>query len=473
MAEVSENRMAGNSSPPSLYPFITLREESFGALVFNPFFATERTFGPVEGSVIRRLDGKRPVSQLARELAEERAIPMEAAVAVVETTLTQLKSMYAVDENGGAAATAALETAASKPAPVDACATPSSELLSSPKSIIWELTRACNLRCMHCLTRAGDAGSPELDLKGAFRVIEVLEEAKVLRLFLSGGEPFVHPHILEVIERLSESNMYFDIGTNGVDVPESFFQNLSEYRLFLVQVSIDGIGSRHDYFRCREGAFAAATRTIERLKEADINVTISTTATAANFDQIEKIIDWAAGMGCSSFKSITFIPAGRGKDNSKALKLTPEQYRSLSMLLKRKQAEMAPRMSVEVGTTMSFLLDPCAPSAESSPLARTQPFKIGCAAGTDTLYIGADGTAFPCPFFLSFPLGNIVTTPIASLWRDSPFLNYMRNLTEARVSEECRKCRYLGAECNAGCRASAYLEHGNLSAMDPSCFKEC
>ena len=92
--------------------------------------------------------------------------------------------------------------------------------------------------------------------------------------------------------------MYFDIGTNGVDVPESFFQNLSEYRLFLVQVSIDGIGSRLDYFRCREGAFAAATRTIERLKEADINVTISTTATAANFDQIEKIIDWAAGMGC-------------------------------------------------------------------------------------------------------------------------------------------------------------------------------
>jgi Fe-coproporphyrin III synthase len=326
---------------------------------------------------------------------------------------------------------------------------------------------------MHCLTSAGETRGAELDLRDGFRLIDALEEAKVLRLFLSGGEPFLHPHILEVIERLSESKMYFDIGTNGVDIPDAFYDRLPDYRLFLVQVSIDGIGERHDAFRGRRGAFTAASRTIERLQKADIDVTISTTATAANFGEMEAIIDWAASMGCASFKAITFIPAGRGKDNASSLKLTPARYRALSALLKRKQEELAPRMNVESGTTMSFLLDPCAPcEASSAEQRRDGPAHIGCAAGTDTLYIGADGTAYPCPFFRSFPLGNLLSTPLLSLWRDAPFLHFMRTLTEDQVSEECRKCRHLGVECNAGCRASAYLEHGDLHAMDPSCFKD-
>ncbi len=463
---MAENAIAEEGGRgPSLHPFITLRDEHFGALVFNPYTGAERSFAAAESDVIRNLDGRRDQVTLSRIIASRHGFPPDQAAAIVGNTLTALRGLHALDEEGGDAGRPA-------PAAAPACgATPACDgILSAPKSAIWELTRACNLECVHCLARGGEDVTRELDLPQLLRIVDILEEARVLRLFLSGGEPFVSPWILPLIERLSETNIYFDLGTNGFDVPEEFFRNLDTYRLFLVQVSIDGIGDRHDAFRRRKGAFAAAARTIRRLSEAGVDVTISTTATAENLDQIEGIIDFALQTGCAGFKAIGFVAAGRGNANASRLKLTRDQYRALAALLVRKQAELAGTLSVETGTTMSFLLEPRA--LDPAPAREAGPKRLGCAAGSETLYIAADGTAYPCPFFRDFPLGNCLQTPLTEIWRNAPFLTYLRTLTDANVSEECRACPHLGAGCNAGCRASAYLASGDLCGMDPSCFRE-
>jgi radical SAM protein with 4Fe4S-binding SPASM domain len=441
-----------------------VRDESFGAIVFNPYTGAERSFGLAEAEVIRELDGRHDLRMIERTLVERRSLSPEQSERIVSATMVDLGNLHAVGDDGEP-----LRAPADNAAQPVGCAPSSSNVLSAPKSVIWELTKACNLQCVHCLAEAGAKATDGLDLGQALRVVDALEEAKILRLFLSGGEPFVHPGIIRLIERLSESNIAFDVGTNGYDLPEEFFANLDSYRLFLVQVSIDGIDGRHDAFRGRSGAFAAATRTIERLQEAGVDVTISTTATAANFDDIENIIDFSRRMGCTGFKAIGFIAAGRGRTNSSRLKLTRTQHRDLAALLVRKRAELAGVLNVETGTTMSFLLQP---SSTTQRCDHGQGQRhVGCAAGTDTLYIGADGTAYPCPFFRTFPLGNCFQAPLRSIWQTAPFLARLRKLTEDDLSKECRSCDHLGVECNGGCRASAYLEHGDLSGMDPSCFK--
>jgi radical SAM protein with 4Fe4S-binding SPASM domain len=155
--------------------------------------------------------------------------------------------------------------------------------------------------------------------------------------------------------------------------------------------------------------------------------------------------------------------------NSASLQLKPEQHRYLSALLSRKQAELAGRLDIALGTTMSFLLEPC---TQTMPVdGGNGPRPVGCSAGKDTLYIGADGTVYPCPFFKSFPLGNVLQTQLREIWNNAPFLKRLRGLTEADLSEDCRVCVHLGQQCAGGCRASAYLTHGRLNAMDPACFK--
>jgi hypothetical protein len=101
MGDASTQRTRNGARPPALYEFITVRQERFGALVFNPFLGAERAFGPPESAVISAIDGRRDPSMLARALAEELSLPLENARTIVDATLSQLSSLCALDDAGG------------------------------------------------------------------------------------------------------------------------------------------------------------------------------------------------------------------------------------------------------------------------------------------------------------------------------------------------------------------------------------
>jgi radical SAM protein with 4Fe4S-binding SPASM domain len=275
----------------------------------------------------------------------------------------------------------------------------------------------------------------------------------------------LRPDILTLLEKISETPMRVELSTNAVKIPEAFFERLDELKLFNVQVSLDGVGSRHDQFRGLDGAFAAASRSIERLREAGLEVSISTTATAVNLDQIPEIIAFARSMGCHSYKAIAFLPAGRGRENQR-LKLKPEQQLELCRILMKKREEMKGLMEVSLGTTRAYLLEP---RSRVLPVAAPDE-KVTCSAGNDILNIGADGTLYPCPFLRDFPLGHALKDSIQAIWIHSPVLNRLRDFKVRNLPPTCRGCDSLGL-CRGGCRAAAFLEHGDLNGMDPSCFK--
>jgi radical SAM protein with 4Fe4S-binding SPASM domain len=439
---------------PCLFSFITLRRESFGGIIFNPYLGLEKDLNNIEYFIAQLCNGQSSSLRIIDAVVEQFELSVDAAKKSVETTLVKLEQMPAIIYNRG--------KELSRPPALDFSFV-SLPFLASPKSVIWDVTYACNLKCPHCLTTSGKKALAELNTVEACELIDALAKAKVLYLSLCGGEPFLRPDILTLLQKISKTNMRVDIATNGVEFPAKIIQAIKKLPVFQVQVSIDGIKEQHDQFRGKRGAFAAACRTLKALNKIGIVSSISTTVTALNLNNLNQIIDLALEFGCWGFKAIPFVPAGRGKANAQKLKLDKEANRKFcEILLKRKQ-ELAGKLNVVSETSFSFLFDP--PQVLSPGCGN-----MVCSAGNDTLSIGADGTVYPCPFLRDFPLGNILKKPLNQIWQTAPTLNLLRNLKKEQIEGKCKTCEYAPGICRGGCRAAAYLATGSLRGSDPNCF---
>ncbi|GFO57027.1 hypothetical protein GMSM_40340 [Geomonas sp. Red276] len=441
---------------PALFSFITLREEAFGGILFNPYTAVECELGPVETRLMALCTGEYTVSDILSRCRQEFDLGSEAIAAKWQETLAMMTRAHAVRF---VAQKGASPAPASRPGAIGT-ALP----FSTPKSVIWDVTYACNLSCPHCLTSSGRPGKSELGTVEAFRLVDKLAAAKVLYLSLAGGEPFARRDIWELLRHIAKTGMRVDIATNGYRVPPAIIEGLADLPVFQIQVSIDGIGEDHDRFRGKRGAFADACAALRRFKETGLSTSISTTATAGNIDSIGQIIDLAVELGCDGYKAIPFIPAGRGKTHGAKLRLDREGSIRLTETLARKQAELQGKISISMKSTFLFLLDKDLVPAPAEG-------KMICSAGYDELSVGADGTAYPCPFLHDFPLGSLVNDSVEEIWRESRLLNEMRNLEKAEMTGPCRTCGYASEHCRGGCRASAFMATGSLKGSDPLCFK--
>ncbi|MBK8256951.1 MAG: radical SAM protein [Polyangiaceae bacterium] len=439
---------------------VTLRPERFGAIAFNPFFAEEVQLDSMEGWIMSLFTGEYSWPSIERATADRFNLPIDKARLTVWKTAEKLQRIGGLTR----------EERPTKPQ-VEAPPIPQfaeeGPALKAPKQAIWDVTYACNLTCPHCLTASGKAHPDELDTGGAKRVVDRLAEAQVLYLALSGGEPLLRPDILDIIEYATSQNLRVDVATNGVVLTDRVRRGLRDLPIFQVQVSIDGIGSTHDRFRGRIGAFEAACTTVRTLRSEGIGVSLSTTATSENIDQLDELIDLAVSLGCRGYKAIPFIAAGRGREHENQLRLTADGLRRLGQTLVRRQQELLGILAIATDGGFPFLWNSSKPSDAYDPSDDT----MGCSAGYDTISIGADGTAYPCPFLETLPLGNVVTTPIQEIWARAPVLHALRNLTKSAFDEPCRSCTYAPEMCHGGCRAAALLAHGSLVAPDPTCSR--
>jgi radical SAM protein with 4Fe4S-binding SPASM domain len=445
---------AGRS--PALFSFITLRNEAFGALLFNPFLPVEVELGEGEALVARMCRGEHTLAEIREVCRDALGLQDASAAALLEKTLEKLNLACALQF---------VEPVQPSVRPSAVAAPEGLAPLSAPKSVIWDVTYACNLRCPHCLTDSGPGRDGTLDTEEAFRVVDTLAASKVLYLSLTGGEPFLRRDILELLARIADTGMRVDVATNGFLLPARIIKGLRELPVFQVQVSVDGIGANHDRFRGRAGAFEKACHTLRRLKDEGLSTSISTTVTGQNVDRLSELIDLAVSLGCSAFKAIPFIPAGRGQRNRRELCLDRQGSLKMSRTLAERSRELAGRISISTESTFLFLLDPPAgDEAADGPMV--------CSAGQDELSVGADGTVYPCPFLHDFPLGNLLSDSLERIWHESPVLNGLRRLRKTEMTGACRSCRFAPGVCRGGCRAAAYLACGRLDGSDPLCFKD-
>lgn len=337
--------------------------------------------------------------------------------------------------------------------------------LTAPPSFIlqWHITERCNQRCAHCYQDSLPA--PELPFD---RMLAVLPQFTALldslpgpsgsprprgQVTVTGGEPTLHSHFMELLEVLaaSKSRFSFAVLANGTGIDRAAARRLARLRPQYVQISVDGVEATHDAIR-GPGSFREATAALRHLAAAGVATSLSFTAHRLNFREFPAVARLGRRIGVTRVWADRLIPSGRGA----ALEtLSPEETREFVALLRKAREEAARawfgRTVIAMHRALQFL-DGGAP--------------YRCTAGLSLLALLPDGTVLPCRR-MPIPVGNIRGETLASIYQESPLLRQLRD--PGNVAAGCTACSHQPT-CRGGLRCLSSAVNGSPFHTDPGCW---
>ncbi|MGV8059288.1 MAG: radical SAM protein [Smithellaceae bacterium] len=336
-----------------------------------------------------------------------------------------------------------------------------------PGHPVWEVTGACNLRCIHCHATSGRVASDELTTDEGKKLIDQLAATGEFRtLIYTGGEPLVRPDIFTLLKYSKEAGLVNIIATNGTLIDEEMAFKLKDHGVVCNAISIDAANpSTHDFARNKPGAFDLACRAIEATKKAGILLQINTTAMEYNMPHLPELIDFADNSGAGIMLMYQLVAMGRGEKIEKAtLKKSANRY--LSELIAEKQKKAKTIIEPVAGPQYwPYLLEKNG-IRDGKLLKLAGSFFHGCAAGLGFVYIKANGDVWPCPF-VEINAGNIRDLNFDKIYAEAPVFRHLRQREEL-LKGVCGECNY--KTICGGCRGRALAYSGDYMAEDPRCF---
>lgn len=336
-----------------------------------------------------------------------------------------------------------------------------------PGHPVWEVTSACNLRCIHCHATSGRAAPDELTTDEGKRLIDQLAAQSEFRTIIyTGGEPLCRPDIFTLLKYSKEAGLANILATNGTLIDEEMACKLKEHGVVCNAISIDAADPQiHDAIRNKPGAFDLALRAIEATKKAGILLQINTTAMEYNMPHLPELIDFADNCGAGIMLMYQLVAVGRGEKIEKAtLKKSANKY--LSELIAEKQKNARTMIEPVAGPQYwPYLLEKN--GIRSGKLLKLAGHVFhGCAAGRGFVYIKANGDVWPCPF-VEVSGGSIREKSFSNIYEEAPVFRQLRRREEL-LEGTCGECNY--KKICGGCRGRALAYSGNYLAEDPRCF---
>lgn len=320
--------------------------------------------------------------------------------------------------------------------------------LSAPITVTWEITAACNIACVHCLSSSGHRRPRELTTQQSLALVDELAEMQVFQIHFGGGEPFMYYGIWDVLEHARERELVMCISTNGTLITRERARRLAQLEPIYFQVSLDG-GTPQTNDRIRgEGVFKRALRGLELLAAENLSLTVNSVLTRYSYDELDRLYDIAASFN-SKLRVTRLRPSGRGQDVWDDLHPTREQYRQFADWLSAHP---------DVLTADSFFHL----NAFGNKLAGLDI----CGAATATCCICPEGEVYPCAFFQApeFEAGNLHEHSFQEIWRNSTLFDYYRSMGGGA----CSGCGQYNT-CHGGCPATKWFVHQRLNIKDPEC----
>jgi mycofactocin biosynthetic radical S-adenosylmethionine protein MftC len=323
--------------------------------------------------------------------------------------------------------------------------------LSAPVNVTWEVTYACNLSCIHCLSDSGRKRDGELTTEQALRVIDQLAAEKVFQFNIGGGEPFMRPDFLDLMDHAHDRGMVTCISTNGTLIDEPIARRL-DHPLVYIQVSLDGASeASNDAVRGR-GSYKKVLNALDHLRNRDIEVSVNCVLTRHSFPELDKLVELATSYG-AKLRVSRFRPSGRGKQSWEKLNVEREQMAEFSQWLSRHLA---------VSTGDSFF-------SVTTEERRSLGLNM-CGACKLTCCLSPQGEIYPCAFLQEpeFCTGKLPEEDFGTIWKTSPVFESFRQL-EIKSCESCHRFDL----CHGGCPAIAYHTQRKLGLADPGCLANC
>jgi len=338
-------------------------------------------------------------------------------------------------------------------------------------TLIWNLTRACNLNCHHCYASAGRREEGELSLTEIKGVIPSLKRAGVRSVVLSGGEPLMREDIYDIGKALKESGIRTFLSTNGLLINRENIGEIAE-TFDYVGISLDGTPSVHDAFRGRINAFEGSLRSVELCMSYGIRTGIRFTLTEFTAGSLPFIFDLARDLRVDRLYISHLVFSGRGRKLSmpekRALRKIVEFIVDLSMDLveEGRGPEVVTGNSEPDGVVLLERFGKRYPEKEGD-LLRILKNWGGNRSGESLFCITPKGDVKPDPFFFH-SLGNLREKTFEEIVSSNGILTRLRERPR-NIEGRCRGCRFLSI-CNGGSRARSYAVYGDYFREDPGCY---
>jgi len=211
------------------------------------------------------------------------------------------------------------------------------DALAAPLLVAWQLTRDCDLACLHCCTDSapGKRLPDELDRESALRIADEIAAFGVPYVLLCGGEPLVCPHFFDVAERLGAAGVRLKVETNGQRMEGDTVRRLAALPIRSMQVSLDG-DTQAVYERQRPGgSLAKAHAACRAIVEAGLGLEVTFAPTRINIHEAEAVIERARALGAFRFNTGRLMRIGTAARHWMRLEPSETQYRAFREVLGR------------------------------------------------------------------------------------------------------------------------------------------
>ena len=382
-----------------------------------------------------------------------------------------------------------------------------------PRLIFWEMTKGCNLRCIHCRATATELSSPsDLDTRTALGIIDQIAAVADPILVLSGGEPLFRSDIFQLARYATDKGLRVALATNGTLVTREVARMIVDAGVRRVSISLDGADAMtHDTFRGIPGAFDAAVYGLRNLKALGMSVQINMTIARHNARQLPQVLELARNLGADALHTFLLVPVGCGVDIADEQMVAPEEYeemlnwfydRSLEggielkatcaphyfrvvrqrRAAEHRSAEAAARahtappeakaigpvdMTMPGSTGISFQPQPGRDPAgqHTGHPGGMNAMTKGCLAGTGVCFISHEGEVYPCGYLPALA-GDLRQQSFADIWQNSRVFHELRDT--GNLKGKCGCCEFRNV-C-MGCRARAFAATGDFLSEEPFCI---
>jgi AdoMet-dependent heme synthase len=345
----------------------------------------------------------------------------------------------------------------------------------NPFIVIWEVTRACALKCLHCRAEAQYQSDPrQLTFEEGKKLIDQIAGMDHPLFVFTGGDPLMREDLFDLAKYAIEEKG-LPVSMTPSATPRVTFeavQKAKDVGLSRWAFSLDGSNAEvHDHFRGTPGSYAMTMRGIDYLKELNIPIQINTTVSRYNLGDLVNISEKVKDMGAVMWSVFFLVPTGRGQlkdmitadEHETVMKWLYQLSKTMPYHVKTTEAHHYRRVFLqqEKGLEAGRVNGAEAEAKRPDFLGRAPK---GVNDGNGFVFISHIGEVYPSGF-LPEVCGNVRERPLADIYRNSPVFRQLRD--KSLLKGKCGVCEY--KQICGGSRARAYALTGDYLESDPAC----
>ena len=344
--------------------------------------------------------------------------------------------------------------------------------------VVWNITRRCNLFCMHCYLDSHDRDYPgELTTKEGKRLLDGLAAFGAPTVIFSGGEPLIRPDLFELAAYAGDLGLRCVLSTNGTLITAEVAQQIRLTGFSYVGISLDGIGAAHDKVRGKKGAYQKSLTGLRLCRDEGVRVGLRFTIHRKNADQLPAIFDLLESEAIPRCCIYHLAYAGRG-DRIRAYDLDPQETRAAIDYVFDRTIDFHQRGLEKEILTVDNHADNVYLYVR---IQRDQPQRAeevhqmlqwngGNQSGIAIAAVDPQGGVHADQFSVDYSLGNVPQRSFGEIWSDAsePRMALLKDRKGA-LKGRCRSCTYLDI-CNGNLRVRAERYFDDFLAPDPACY---